>query len=332
MLGRDEWIGIHLEHVHFVVVRQPHVHAAVVLQPECVKRGAADLANAPGQLLRHSFGEHVLDLFFLAVIFVPLGLVRRDAMLGGLGLTERHFREWQDFQVVVADQPDIDLASLDQLFDDRGLMVFAVDELDALLETGVVFHDRRLRDADRGVLEQRLHDEWKPQLGRPHEGVAFVELGECRNPDAVECEDFLGERFVPGDEQGGGRRAGVAIAVHVEQRGDGVLVPRVLAEAFTAVEDKLGLKARQLAQERRDVVADADHQYVVVVRDQRAGDVVLRFFGLLLYGALEGGVIPIRVQRVEDHGDLHDGLTARRTGGYRESSRAACPASPWSTR
>src|SRR5205814_9153095 len=41
----------------------------------------------------------------------------------------------QDLQVVVADQPDVDLAPLDQLFDDRGLVVFAVDELDALLET-----------------------------------------------------------------------------------------------------------------------------------------------------------------------------------------------------
>src|SRR2546430_15828491 len=44
VLGRNERVGVHFEHIHLVVVRQSHVDTAIILQPQRVKCGAADLA------------------------------------------------------------------------------------------------------------------------------------------------------------------------------------------------------------------------------------------------------------------------------------------------
>jgi hypothetical protein len=69
-------------------------------------------------------------------------------MLTDLGLAEGHLRERQHLQLVVPEQADVDLAPLDQLFDDRRLVVFGVDEFDALLQARVILDDRGLRDTD----------------------------------------------------------------------------------------------------------------------------------------------------------------------------------------
>src|SRR5438309_3675939 len=113
VFGRNERVGVHLEHVHLVVVRQSHVNAAVILQPERVKCGATELADAACQLVGNAFGEHILDSLFLAVILVPFRLVRRDAVLADLRLTERHLRQRQNLQIGVADQTHVHLASFD---------------------------------------------------------------------------------------------------------------------------------------------------------------------------------------------------------------------------
>ncbi len=88
-------------------------------------------------------------------------------------------------------------------------------------------------------------------------------------------------------------------------------MPRVLAKAFTAVEHELRLEGRKLDEQRGDIVADADHQDIMAVGQQRAGDVVLGFFGLLLDFAFEGGIVPLGVWRIEDHRDLHATTSTR---------------------
>ena len=163
-----------------------------------MKGGAADLADAARQLVGNAFREHILDFLFLAVILVPLGFVRRDPVLAGLRLAERHLRQRENLQVIIADQAHIDLTSLDQLLDNRRLVVFGVDELDTLRQGRIVFDNGCLGDPDRRILEQRLHDQRKPQLRRPHQLVALVELGECRHADAV-------IRFIAGNQQCGRR-------------------------------------------------------------------------------------------------------------------------------
>ena len=171
-----------------------------------------------------------------------------------------------------------------------------MNELDTLGEGRIVFDNRRLGDPDRRVLEQRLHDQREPQLRGPHQLVAVVEFSERRHADAVIGEDLLGQRFVAGDEQCGRRRSRVPIAVHVEQGGNRVLVARVLAKPLATVEHELGLEVGQLRQQWRDVVADADHEHLVPAGHERAGDVVLRLLGFFLDLALEGRILPLRVQ------------------------------------
>ena len=205
MLGGDERIGIHLQDVHLVVVRHAHVHAPVVLKPEGVKRGAADLADPLSQVVGHSLGEHVPDLLALAIFLVPFRLVGRNAVLGRFRLPECHLREWQHLHVVVADEPHVQFATLDQLLHDRGLMELVVNELDALREALIVFDHGRLRDTDRGILEQRFDDQRKAQFRRAHERVTLVELGEGGHTNAVVGEDLLGERLVARDEHCRGR-------------------------------------------------------------------------------------------------------------------------------
>src|ERR1051325_8097475 len=84
--------------------------------------------------------------------------VGRDAVLARLGLPERHLGERQDLDLVVPEQADVYLSPFDQFLHDRGLMVLGVDELDTLREARVILDHRCLGDADRSVLEQRLHD------------------------------------------------------------------------------------------------------------------------------------------------------------------------------
>src|SRR5713226_580214 len=201
VLGGNEGVGIHLEDIDLVVVRQTHVNTAVVLKPQRVEGGAADLADTLGQLVRDAFSEHVPDLLTFAVVLVPFRFVGRDAVLGRLGLAEGHFRQRQDLDVSVADQTDVHLASLNQLLDDRRLVELRVNELDSLLQARVILYDRGLGDADQRVLEQWLDDEWKAQLGRAHQLVAIVKLGERRHADAVIGVNLLGQRLVVRDEQ-----------------------------------------------------------------------------------------------------------------------------------
>src|SRR5213593_2018884 len=83
----------------------------------------------------------------------------------------------------------------------RRLAELLVDELHALREARVVFHDGRLRDAHGRVLEQRLDDQREAQLRRTDGLLAGVTLGERRHANPVVRKDLLGERLVTRHEQ-----------------------------------------------------------------------------------------------------------------------------------
>src|SRR2546430_6767786 len=138
---------------------------SVIVKPQGVERRGAGVRDLGGDFVRQSLREHILDLLPLAVLFVPLGLVRRDAMLA-VGLAERQLDDGQDLKGVVADQSDVQLPAFDQLLDDRRLVELLMNELHPHSEVLVVLHHRSLRDAHGSVLQERLHDEWKPQLRR----------------------------------------------------------------------------------------------------------------------------------------------------------------------
>ena len=92
----------------------------------------------------------------------------------------RHVREEQlpdrqRLQRLVAEDADVELAALDVLLDDGGGADALVDERDALLQLLVAVDDRRLRDADRRFLRQRLHDQRERQPLGPADRPADAE-------------------------------------------------------------------------------------------------------------------------------------------------------------
>src|SRR5213595_1409465 len=107
------------------------------------------------------------------------------------------------------------------------------------------------------------------------------------------------------------RRAGVAVAVHLQHRGQGVFVSRVAPERLAAIEDELRLERGEPLEHRLELFGHPDHEDVVSLRQQRAGHVVLRLFDLRLHGLLVVGVVPFGVKGVEEDGDLHRGPRTR---------------------
>ena len=89
----------------------------------------------------------------LPVVFVPFHFVRRDALLRLGELAEIQLHDRQHLQLRVPNEPDVQLAPLDQLLGDGRLMELVVDEPRPLGQPGVVGDDRCLRNPYRRVLE-----------------------------------------------------------------------------------------------------------------------------------------------------------------------------------
>ena len=162
-------------------------------------------ADRLGQILRRA----AVDPVFLLVLHAPLHAVGGDP-LGVL----RHVREEQlphrqRLQRLVAEDADVELAAVDVLLDDRRRADAFVDERDALLQLLVAVDDRRLRDADRGFLRQRLHDQRERQPLGPADRPADAEHLELGHRDAVIGEQLLRQRLVAREQQAARVAAGV---------------------------------------------------------------------------------------------------------------------------
>src|SRR5437867_12065652 len=67
----------------------------------------------------------------------------------------------------------------------------------------------------------------------------------------------------------------------------------------------------------------------MITRHECARDVVLGFLDLLLHLPLEGGILPLGVRRIEDHGDLHAATRAMsRETVFNEMRSTRPPSSP----
>ena len=94
-----------------------------------------------------SFGELVLQSPPFAIFLVPLGLVGGDLRLVGRHFLENEFANRKDLEAMIAQNADVKFAAFDVFLGDDVVIVFFVDELDALLELLVCLDERRLRDA-----------------------------------------------------------------------------------------------------------------------------------------------------------------------------------------
>src|SRR5687768_17992802 len=81
------------------------------------------------------------------------------ATLGEVQLPDREHR-----QPRVADDPYIELTSFDVALEDGIGADALVNELHPLAQLGLVVHDRRLGDARRSLLRERLHNQRESQL------------------------------------------------------------------------------------------------------------------------------------------------------------------------
>src|SRR2546430_2414943 len=93
-------------------------------------------------------------------------------------------------------------------------------------------------------------------------------------------------------------------------------------ERLAAVEDELRLKLAEALERRAELPLPTGHEDVVPLRQQRAGHVVFRLLDLRLQLLLVVGVLPVRVEGVEQDRDFH------RATPRLMSAPAACPCPP----
>jgi len=189
---------------------------------------------------------------------------------------------------------------------DGRLLEPLVDERDALGERGLIRDHRRLRDADGGVLGQRLDDQGKRQIELPLHTLARPVGPEARHSDAVVGQHFLAHRLVAGGEQRQGRRAGVPISVRLQQGREQEVESRVAIEALGAIEHHVRPEAAQPMDQWLEVRQHTDQPDLVAAGDQRLRHLVLGLLHVLRHLPPEVGVLPAGMRRIEHDRDLHD--------------------------
>jgi hypothetical protein len=138
-----------------------------------------------------------------------------------------------------------------------------VHELDPLLELLVAGHERCLRDAERGLLVERLDHERVGQLGRLADLLADRKHREARHADAVIGEQLLGQALVARQHQSARVAAGVALAQQLEVADDVLVVDRDLLEVDEQIEGDVRLELGERPLDRAEVVADAQLERLV---------------------------------------------------------------------
>ena len=183
----DLGIRVGFEHPRRVPsVVQPQIDARVAAQLERAVRALAQVLDSLDRRRRAVVRRRRCRSVFLLVLHAPLHAVGRDPLRLGRHVREEQLPHRQRLQRLVAEDADVELAALDVLLDDRGRADAVVDERDALVQLLVAVDDRRLRDADRRLLRERLHD----QRERPA-AWAGASGGRCGTPRTrgPECGD-----------------------------------------------------------------------------------------------------------------------------------------------
>ena len=134
---------------------------------------------------------------------------------------------------------------------------------------GVLDH-RGLRDAERGILDGRLHEQREAQLARHVEARAAAEHGELRRRDAVEGQQLLAQRLVARQQQAARVAAGVGLAHELEERHHVLVVGDDAVEFLQQVEDDVRLPVGDGAAQLGEAVEHAEAAHLVAALAQRA--------------------------------------------------------------
>ena len=143
---------------------------------------------------------------------------------------------------LVAEDADVELAPVDVLLGERGVVHLVVDRAHAPRERGGVVHERaRLVDADRGVAAQRLDEQRHAQVVAGRSAPPGANTREARRGHAVEGEELLGERLVLAERQRRPVREPVKGTPTSSSRPATATSPsEVVVEHLHQVEDELG--------------------------------------------------------------------------------------------
>ena len=150
-----------------------------------------------------------------------------------------------------------------------------MDERDALLQLLVGVDDRRLGNADRRFLGQRLHDQGERQAFVPADrtpDAAHFRLGDA---DAMVREQLLRQRLVAREQQPARIAARVGQLQQLEMRDDVLIEDRDVVEALEQIEGDVRLPFGRQAPDLAEVVVDAQRLDLMTHRRQRGDDVVL---------------------------------------------------------
>ena len=145
---------------------QAKVHARVAGQMQCAKNALRQLFEPRHGTLRQILRGRGGDAVFLLIAAVPFHLAGGDGGQVFRQRSEGHFPHRQYLQPLVADHPDIELAALDVLLDQRIGMRLLVNERDSLLELALIRDHGGLRNAERGILGRGFHEHRKAQALR----------------------------------------------------------------------------------------------------------------------------------------------------------------------
>jgi hypothetical protein len=194
----DEGIRVGLQHPDAAVIRQPDIETAIIAQPQRPVSHPAGLGDSLAHRFREGAGQDVPDSLALSVPLVPLGELGSDPLFGpGLPFIENHLRERKDLQaIVIANDADVKLATVDKLFRDCALAESLMDERHAFRERLLVLHHRSLGDARGGIGLQRLDDQGKGELGGAVDRLVQAVADKVRHLDSEIGENLFADGLV----------------------------------------------------------------------------------------------------------------------------------------
>ena len=189
---------------------------------------------------------------------------------------------------------DVQLPALDILLDQRVRMRLLVNEGDSLRQLLLVRDHRRVRDAERGILGRRLHEQGKTQVLRNARLLAAREHHELRRGHAVIGQQLLRQDLVARQQHAARIAAGVRLMHQLEKRDDMLIVGDDAVEFLQQVEYDVGLPVGDGAAQLGQAVAQSQGPDLMAFGFQMRNDVV---FGAPFVDFLFGGSL----QRIRGH-------------------------------
>lgn len=230
---------------------EPQVDAAIVTALERFESRARDVDAALGEG-RGQLDEPRRALDANGRFGVPLRLVRDDARLVGEGRSELNLGERQRATAGVAQERNVDFATVDVLLDQRRLVKRTQHAADGFAQARSIVNHRVEVDADRSVFTRRLHDERKRQLDADQFFDARDDDGGWRG-HSTRAQNFFRLVLVQRERERQRRRTGEGEARELEHRGHQRFTAAVSAERLAQIHDDVRL-ARECVSDRSDVV------------------------------------------------------------------------------